>query len=71
LIKRIGIRQCAPDPLPAVRDSDGRRRLASAEDIDAGMVAGCAHPMGPLALTDLIGLDTAGRKTGRGFFSYR
>jgi 3-hydroxybutyryl-CoA dehydrogenase len=32
--------------------------LASAEDIDAGMVNGCAHPMGPLALTDLIGLDT-------------
>jgi 3-hydroxybutyryl-CoA dehydrogenase len=33
--------------------------FASAEDIDAAMVAGCAHPMGPLALTDLIGLDTA------------
>jgi 3-hydroxybutyryl-CoA dehydrogenase len=32
--------------------------FASAEDIDAGMVEGCAHPMGPLALTDLIGLDT-------------
>ena len=32
--------------------------LASAEDIDAGMVKGCAHPMGPLALSDLIGLDT-------------
>ncbi len=32
--------------------------LASAEDIDKGMVAGCAHPMGPLALCDLIGLDT-------------
>ncbi len=32
--------------------------LASAEDIDTGMVAGCAHPMGPLALADLIGLDT-------------
>jgi 3-hydroxybutyryl-CoA dehydrogenase len=32
--------------------------FASAEDIDAGMVAGCAHPMGPLALADLIGLDT-------------
>ena len=31
---------------------------ASAEDIDIGMVEGCAHPMGPLALTDLIGLDT-------------
>ena len=32
--------------------------LASAEDIDRGMVLGCAHPLGPLALTDLIGLDT-------------
>jgi 3-hydroxybutyryl-CoA dehydrogenase len=32
--------------------------FASAEDIDVGMVVGCAHPMGPLALTDLIGLDT-------------
>ncbi len=32
--------------------------FATAEDIDTGMVDGCAHPMGPLALTDLIGLDT-------------
>jgi len=32
--------------------------FASADDIDTGMVVGCAHPMGPLALTDLIGLDT-------------
>lgn len=32
--------------------------FATADDIDAGMVEGCAHPMGPLALTDLIGLDT-------------
>lgn len=32
--------------------------FASAEDIDVGMMEGCAHPMGPLALTDLIGLDT-------------
>jgi 3-hydroxybutyryl-CoA dehydrogenase len=31
---------------------------ASADDIDAGMVEGCSHPMGPLALADLIGLDT-------------
>ncbi len=32
--------------------------FATPEDIDTGMVKGCAHPMGPLALTDLIGLDT-------------
>ncbi len=32
--------------------------FASAHDIDAGMVQGCAHPMGPLQLSDLIGLDT-------------
>jgi 3-hydroxybutyryl-CoA dehydrogenase len=32
--------------------------VATAEDIDAGMVNGCAHPMGPLRLADLIGLDT-------------
>jgi 3-hydroxybutyryl-CoA dehydrogenase len=32
--------------------------FASPKDIDTGMVAGCAHPMGPLALADLIGLDT-------------
>lgn len=32
--------------------------FASAEDIDAGMVLGCAHPMGPLRLADLVGLDT-------------
>ncbi len=32
--------------------------FATAEDIDQGMVKGCAHPMGPLALADLIGLDT-------------
>jgi 3-hydroxybutyryl-CoA dehydrogenase len=32
--------------------------FATAEDIDNGMVEGCAHPMGPLALADLIGLDT-------------
>ncbi|MCL9793105.1 3-hydroxybutyryl-CoA dehydrogenase [Frankia sp. AgKG'84/4] len=32
--------------------------FAAADDIDRGMVLGCAHPMGPLRLSDLIGLDT-------------
>jgi 3-hydroxybutyryl-CoA dehydrogenase len=32
--------------------------FASKEDIDKGMVLGCAHPMGPLRLSGLIGLDT-------------
>lgn len=32
--------------------------FATVEDIDKAMVLGCAHPMGPLKLTDLVGLDT-------------
>jgi 3-hydroxybutyryl-CoA dehydrogenase len=32
--------------------------FATAEDIDQGLVRGAAHPQGPLALADLIGLDT-------------
>jgi 3-hydroxybutyryl-CoA dehydrogenase len=35
--------------------------LASTADIDRGMQLGCGHPMGPLALLDFIGLDTAVR----------
>jgi 3-hydroxybutyryl-CoA dehydrogenase len=32
--------------------------LATREDIDAGMKLGCGHPMGPLTLSDFVGLDT-------------
>jgi len=45
-----------PYILAAIRMLDSG--FASAEDIDDGMVLGCAHPMGPLRLADLIGLDT-------------
>lgn len=45
-----------PYLLAAIRMADAG--LASAADIDKAMVGGCNHPMGPLALTDLIGLDT-------------
>lgn len=89
-----------PYLLDAVRMAESG--AASAADIDRGMRLGCAHPLGPLALADLIGLDTTqaiaeslyeefretryapppllarmveagllGRKSGRGFHSYR
>lgn len=32
--------------------------VATREDIDQGMVLGCNHPMGPLTLSDFVGLDT-------------
>lgn len=46
-----------PHLLSAVRMLESGH--ATAEDIDNGMVLGCAHPMGPLRLLDLVGLDTA------------
>ncbi len=49
-------RLLVPYLLDAIREYE--RGLASAEDIDNGMVLGCNHPMGPLRLTDLVGLDT-------------
>ncbi len=46
----------SPSILSAIRMLESG--FATADDIDLGMVKGCAHPMGPLALADLIGLDT-------------
>ena len=45
-----------PYLLSAIRMTESG--FATPEDIDRGMVLGCAHPLGPLALSDLIGLDT-------------
>ncbi|TCK25655.1 3-hydroxybutyryl-CoA dehydrogenase [Pseudonocardia endophytica] len=45
-----------PYLLAAVRMVETGR--ATPADVDSGMEAGCAHPMGPLRLADLIGLDT-------------
>ena len=45
-----------PYLLDAIRQLE--RGLATRDDIDNGMMLGCGHPMGPLTLTDFIGLDT-------------
>lgn len=45
-----------PYLLSAIRTAESG--FATTADTDAGMELGCAHPMGPLSLTDLIGLDT-------------
>ena len=45
-----------PYLLTAIRMAESG--FATATDIDSGMELGCAHPMGPLKLADLIGLDT-------------
>ena len=49
-------RLLVPYLLDAVRCAE--QRLATVEDIDLGMKLGCGHPMGPLYLSDFIGLDT-------------
>ena len=45
--------------------------VGSATDIDRGMQLGCGHPMGPLALLDFIGLDTAIRIADIMYDEYR
>jgi 3-hydroxybutyryl-CoA dehydrogenase len=49
-------RLLVPFMLDAIRALD--EGLASIEDIDNAMKLGCNHPMGPLTLTDFVGLDT-------------
>ena len=49
-------RLLVPYLLEAIRMFDQGK--VSAADIDSGMMYGCGHPMGPLTLCDLIGLDT-------------
>jgi 3-hydroxybutyryl-CoA dehydrogenase len=44
---------------------------ATAGDIDTGMTLGCAHPMGPLKLADLIGLDTLAAIAGSMYAEYK
>ena len=43
-------------PLSAIRMVEAG--FATVEDVDKAVVAGLSHPMGPLRLSDLVGLDT-------------
>lgn len=49
-------RLLVPYLLDAMRCAE--QRLATVEDLDMGMKLGCGHPMGPLHLSDFVGLDT-------------
>jgi 3-hydroxybutyryl-CoA dehydrogenase len=49
-------RLLVPYTLDAIRAHE--QGVGSVEDIDAGMMAGASHPMGPLTLADFVGLDT-------------
>ena len=62
-------RLLVPYLLDAVRALE--QGVASASDIDRGMQLGCGHPMGPLALLDLVGLDTVSRIAEIMFDEYR
>ena len=62
-------RLLVPYLLDAVRALE--QGVGSTADIDRGMQLGCGHPMGPLALLDFIGLDTAIRIAEVMFDEYR
>jgi 3-hydroxybutyryl-CoA dehydrogenase len=58
-----------PYLLDAIRALE--RGVGSIADIDRGMQLGCGHPMGPFALLDFVGLDTAARIAEILFEEYR
>jgi 3-hydroxybutyryl-CoA dehydrogenase len=58
-----------PYLLDAIRALE--RGVGSIADIDRGMQLGCGHPMGPFALLDFVGLDTATRIAEILFEEYR
>ncbi len=58
-----------PYMLDAIRALE--RGVASVADIDTGMQKGAGHPMGPLALSDYVGLDTLARVAGVMWEAYR
>ena len=58
-----------PYLLDAIRALE--RGVGTIADIDRGMQLGCGHPMGPFALLDLVGLDTAARIAEIMFEEYR
>ena len=62
-------RLLVPYLLDAVRALE--QGVASLQDIDRGMHLGCGHPMGPLMLLDLVGLDTTARIAEVMFDEYR
>jgi 3-hydroxybutyryl-CoA dehydrogenase len=62
-------RLLVPYMVDAVRAVE--RGVASVADIDTGMKLGAGHPIGPLALMDLVGLDTALRVSDIMFDEFR
>ncbi len=58
-----------PYLLDAIRQLE--RGVASVADVDAAMVLGCGHPMGPLTLCDFVGIDTLSRIADIMYGEYR
>jgi 3-hydroxybutyryl-CoA dehydrogenase len=61
-------RLLVPYMLDAIRAYE--QEVGSIEDIDAGMMAGASHPMGPLTLSDFVGLDTLASIAGVMYEAY-